>query len=316
MFATLTRRWRIVAPAITAMVALVIVVAAMIAPASAASSKKTLHFRFSGDAADFVSYTVNPAFFDCFSGYLDPAGGHNIHSAFNDCIFPGWSNGAGLTSTTSTVAAWDVTANHNSKEGHVIAQAQLASGGTDQTFVVFNPIPGGFDNQDTDTDANGNVVPDDPEEDNVKLFEADHLKETAEAECQGSGGRGHAHVRAQMDTAELVVLHDIPTDLEGNNSNGSNNSFDAVNAAVSGAFGSLVITRTFDVDGTTYTLILMVNEQTKWGSGDHAAISANALRIIVQDENGNILADDAVAHVHADIQCAYHTFHFEDPIGA
>jgi len=60
MFETLKRQWRIVTPLVTALVAVSIVVSAFLVPTSAHTKK--VFFRYSGDAADFVSYSENPAF--------------------------------------------------------------------------------------------------------------------------------------------------------------------------------------------------------------------------------------------------------------
>ncbi len=335
MFATLARRWRIATPIVAAVMAASIAIVGFIAPASA----HNLHFRFSGDAADFINYTVNPAYFDCFSGYLDPAGGSNIKSGLRDCIVPGFDYNH--VEVSGTVGAWEVTADHNGKEGHALSSMELAgfntgnfSGGGHPHSCTF-PCAANLNNDSVyvawclhefcngDTVENnkvqnpdGTCSPADCNGNKKILVSSRDILEESEAECQKHGNGGQADARSQASFTDLFVRHS------------GGNSFDTVASAE--GFGSVVITRTFSftvpvlsvdsvVTGTKtqiLTLIVTTNDHTVFQSGNHAAISGNGLRVIVQDGEGDIMADVVAAHTHADIECSTKSFHFEDPIGA
>ncbi len=278
MLAALIQRLRTVTPIVSALIAASLVVAAFIAPTAAQG--KTLHFRFSGDAADFINYSVNPAFFDCFSGFLDPAGETNIQSSLRACIAPGFT--AANANVSAVVARWSVQANHSNSDGHVITDSHLANN-IEVNFV---------------TPVNNTVI--------TPLVQADDVHETAEAECQSDNGKTtHANARSKVSVVDLRILRD-----------GNNRKYD--DAIVKAANNhSLVITRQVIVPVLgSVTLIVTTNEHVVFQSGGHVAISANGLRVIVQDGDGDILVDVAVAHAHANIQCAFHSFSFEDPIGA
>ncbi len=318
MFGSILRRWRLAAP--LALVALAsFTVAAGTLPSASAAPATSLHFRFSGDAADFINFSVNPAFFDCFSGFLDPAGGTSIKSGLRDCIAPGFTYNH--IQVSGTVGAWDVEANHSSKEGHALSTIELAGFNTgnftnEDRQTVCNPqgntTEGGCSpnlNNDTvfvalcsgEGNASRSGFCDDPTKFKVLVSSRD-IKETSEAECQKNGSGEKVTARSQASFLDLFVRHS------------GGNSFDTVASAE--GFDSVVITRTLHFLGETVVLIVTTNDHTVFKSGNHAAISGNGLRVIVQDGSGDILADVVAAHTHADIECSTHSFNFGDPIGA
>ncbi len=294
MFGSILRRWRLAAP--LALVALAsFTVAAGTLPSASAAPATSLHFRYSGDAADFINYTVNPAFFDCFSGYLDPAGGSDIKSGLRDCIVPGFAyNHVGVS---GTIGAWSVTSSHNSTKGQAESSMELAgyassgpaSLNSDTVFIALcsNEFCSGNDNQ------------------TKVLVSSRDILEQSEAKCVKNGSLGKATARSQANFLDLFVRHS------------GGNSFDTVASAE--GYGSVVITRTFHFGYpffSTLTLIVTTNDHVVYEHRNQAAISANGLRVIVQDGEGDILADVVAAHTHADIECSTKSVHFGDPIGA
>jgi len=295
MFTTLKRQWRIVTPLVTALVAVSIVVSAFLVPASAHTKK--VFFRYSGDAADFVDYGTNPAFFDCFSGYLGPdgSGGTTIDASLDNCTDAGFSSGSAAQGTQVTlfadVAAWDVHAFHSKTEGHANATAADVGDGA----VFFGP------STNSATDNCYNFV----NETSDCILAFDEVRTTAEAECQSN----HNHLSSSA--AALTTVSDLG--LFGDFSN-TEDPTGYVNAFTNIATGGHTVqfVRSFSSD----TVIFTFNEKITDVGRSFADISANGVHIIMQDGAGNIAINVVVAHTHADIECDFQKFTFEDPIGA
>jgi len=301
MFTTLKRQWRIVTPLVTALVAVSIVVTAFLVPTSAHTKK--VFFRYSGDAADFVNYAENPAFFDCFSGYLGPdgSGGTTIDASLDNCTDAGFTSGE-LINTQVTlfadVAAWNVHAFHTKTEGHADATAALVGDG-----AVFHG---------TSTINFGNC-------EGVKvgvginfaecILFFDEVRTTAEAECQSHNN--HLSSSAAAKTA----VHDLG--FFGDGAPGFNDPTHYVNAFTNIATGGHTVTFTrTDASFPGSTVLFIFNEKITDVGRSFADISANGVHIIEQDGNGNIFINVVIAHTHADIECDFSQFNFEDPIGA
>jgi len=295
MFAPQARWWRIVTPLVTALVAVSIVVTAFLVPASAHTKK--VFFRYSGDAADFVNYTENPAFFDCFSGYLGPdgSGGTTIDASLDNCTDAGFtSSGVFGVTVFADVAAWDVHAFHTKTEGH--ADATAADVGDGAVFFGKSKL------------ATGNCYTLTGEDGVDCLLAFDEIRTTAEAECQSN----HNHLSSSA--AALTTVSDLGEFGDGSKSNETQDPTGLVNAFTNIATGGHTV-NLVRKDGLL-TVIFTFNEQFKDVGRSFADISANGVHIIAQDSHGNILVNVVVAHTHADIECDFSQFNFEDPIGA
>jgi len=296
MFTTLKRQWRIVTPLVTVLVAVSIVVTAFLVPASAHTKK--VFFRYSGDAADFVNYAENPAFFDCFSGYLGPdgSGGTTIDASLDNCTDAGFTSGVpGLNQVSlfADVAAWDVHAFHSKTEGHANATAALVGDGAVNLGTSS-------DNNCFANFSNNNC-----------LIDFDEVRTTAEAECQSHNNHLSSHAAALSTFSDIELFGDAAT---GNNANDVDTLVNAfTNIATGGRTVTIVRANPNDTDDT---VIFTFNEKiTDVGRG-FADISANGVHIIDQTADGNIGVNVVLAHTHADIECAFNSFSFEDPIGA
>jgi len=298
MFTTLKRQWRIVTPLVTVLVALSIVVSAFLVPASAHTKK--VFFRYSGDAADFVNYTENPAFFDCFSGYLGPdgSGGTTIDASLDNCTDAGFTSGVpGVNQVTlfADVAAWNVHAFHSKTEGHANATAALVGDGA--VFKGTSDFATG--------DCFGKSVPENC------LIDFDEVRTTAEAECQSHNNH------LSSSAASKTTVHDVELFGDSSAGNNANDVTHYVNAFTNIATGGRTVTIVRnDPNDTDDTVIFTFNEKiTDVGRG-FADISANGVHIIDQTADGNIGINVVIAHTHADIECDFQSFSFEDPIGA
>jgi len=320
MFTTLKRQWRIVTPLVTALVAVSIVVSAFLVPASAHT--KTVFFRYSGDAADFVNYTENPAFFDCFSGYLGPdgSGGTTIDASLDNCTDAGFTSGTGFNQVTlfADVAAWNVHAFHTKTEGHADATAADVGDGAVffDNFIGLTPLTpillatdGSTNSGNCFSSKTTTAIPNTflPRVGYGCIFAFDEVRTTAEAECQSN----HNHLSSSA--VSKTAVHDLG--LFGDNSEFEDPTH-YVNAFTNIATGGHTVqfVRTDPVTG--FTVIFTFNEQIKDVGRSFADISANGVHIIEQDGAGNIAINVVVAHTHADIECDFQSFNFEDPIGA
>jgi len=305
MFTTLKRQWRIVTPLVTALVAVSIVVTAFLVPASAHTKK--VFFRYSGDAADFVNYSETPAFFDCFSGYLGPdgSGGTTIDASLDNCTDAGFTSGVpALTQVTlfADVAAWDVHAFHSKTEGHANATAALVGDGA---VFLNQETPNADQNFATGACYDKNT-------DSGCLLAFDEVRTTAEAECQSRSNHLSSHAAALTTVSDVELFGD---DAASNNAN----DVDAlVNAFTNiGTGGKTVTFSRFqgNVAGAA-TVLFIFNEKITDVGRSFADISANGVHIITEDGAGNIGVNVVIAHTHADIECGFSSFSFEDPIGA
>jgi hypothetical protein len=272
MFGSILRRWRLLAPMALVALASITIAAGSLTSASAAATK-SVYFRYSGDAADFINYGTNPAFFDCFSGYLGPdgSGGTSIAASLDNCTDAGFT--AADVTVSVDVAAWDVHAYHSKTEGHADATAADVGDGT----VTFK---------------------------DVDLLDFDEVQTTAETECQSN--HNHLHSSAVSETT-FNNLELFGSEAANNNFTSYANAF--TNIATGGR--TVQVVRSFDRDTVIYTF----NERLKAVGRSFADISANGVHIIVQDYNGNIDVNVVIAHTHADIECSFDKFNFEDPIG-
>lgn len=289
---------------ITAMVALTLVVTAFIAPASA----RTLNFRFSGDAADFINYSTNPSYFDCFSGWLRPSG-NTINSGLTACVSPGFDVSPTpdelSVSVFADVARWTLSGTHSSTVGYSVANAEVfgeLDNGGDGVVVRL-------DKTKFDSDTKKTVTTFGP-----AILQSLDVNETATAKCQKSGNHGKASASATVSFDHLKVVHGgVDYELAGGVFGDAN--FDVVANAAGAANQSIQIVRSFRFDHTDYVLIVVTNDYHKWVNGNESAITGNGLHVILQTEDGQIAADLVIAHAHADIECAFSLHSFTDPFG-
>lgn len=331
MFAALLRRWRIVTPVVTALVALSIVVSAFIAPASA----HTLKFRFSGDAADFINYSTSPAYFDCFSGWLSKVGAE-VNSGLTACVSPGFdvSPGGPLSvSVFADVARWDLAGTNSSTSGRSVSNSEVFGelDGTGDGVVVrldntfkcefrADLIKAGYCTYKEAKD--GTVV----QEFSDPVVSSLDVNETATAKCVKQGNHGEASAWASVSFDHLKVI-DGGVDYESESGDTGTANFDTIANAAGSINQSVQIVRSFQlvspetINGKTqivttdFELIVTTNDFHTWVDGNTSAVSGNGLHVILQAEDGQIAADVVLAHAHADIECAFSPHSFTDPFG-